>query len=607
MPIYRRALKYFLPEWLWIALLSILMLILVGLGTLQAWPLALLIDVLSLPESTGDGVLSFFGRSNRVAEIALIIVAFFVIKLLQDILSLCRSMVSLRVKYSATLRVRKVLYSHLHALGSTYFKTQPQGDAIYRVTNDTYGPYGIFDTFLGSIQAAASLIAVALIMYIRSAPLTLFAFSLAPLLVLANWHFGKTIKLRTTESRQIDADLTTVIQRTLTTLGLTQMFGRQNREEQRFHRAQVKSVDAALRLNWQENLYPLAVQTIYGLGQISIYGFGAYLVYSTQTLTGAQRVTCGDLVLFVTYFNQILDPLSMVFGFGARVKGSVAATERVFSVLDSIPAVRDAENAIAIEVKPRDLILDKVWFGYGSESSILCGMSATILAGQMVAFVGPSGTGKSTVLSLLTRFHDPSSGQILLGGFDLRQLRLDSVRRHMAVVSQDSSVLAGTVLENIKYGKASASESEVQQAAAMAGADQFIETLPQRYETQIAEGGQNLSGGQRQRIAIARALLADSPILILDEPTSALDRYQEHLFMLMLKKLKGSRTIILVTHRLDTVMDCDQIFVMRHGRIFEQGTHAELMALQGLYFASFNAHEECAPEMASEVIPSPAE
>lgn len=598
MHFYRRTLSYVLQEFRWILVLVVLITLGVGLSTIAAWPLPLLIDCLT--GKTLTGLVRYLCRDNRAAGIAFIVAAFFVIKLLQDGLSLCGTMVGLRVKYSTTKRVRRDLFSHIQHLGSVYFKTHAQGDAIFRLTNDTYGPYGVFDTVLMSLQASAKLICYVAVMLTRNVPLTLFVISLAPFLAVANWYFGRRIKRRTDESRQVDADMITIFQRSLAALKITQLFSRRSHEEERFEDAQSLSVGAALRLNWQENLYPFVVQTLFGLGQVSILAVGAYLVLSPGSNPNTHTISGGDLLLFIAYFNQIQEPLSLVFGFGARVKGSIAATERVYAILDQFPVVVESSQTRQLPAKPRNLTLDKVWFTYEKgESATLCGLSAEIPAGTMVAFVGVSGAGKSTLLELLSRLHDPSSGRILLDGADLRHLSFASLRQHIAVVSQDYAVMPGTIWENIRYGRPQASDAEVLAAASQAGVDLLVQSLPQGYETQIAEAGQNLSAGQRQRIVIARALLTQAPILVLDEPTSALDPQQETMLMHMLHSLKGNRTIILVTHRMDTVAESDQIYVLRHGRIFEHGTHRQLLELHGVYFEMLHADEQ----PASSVIP----
>jgi subfamily B ATP-binding cassette protein MsbA len=252
--------------------------------------------------------------------------------------------------------------------------------------------------------------------------------------------------------------------------------------------------------------------------------------------------------------------------------------------MDLVPTVRDTPGARPLPVRPRTLQLHRVRFAYAdAEPPVLRGIDATILPGEMVAFVGPSGTGKSTLLNLLPRFYDPTGGSIALDGHDLRSIRLADVRAHIALVPQDSPVIAGTVAENIAFGRPDATPEQIRRAAQLAGAAEFIEELPHEYDTVITEAGQNLSGGQRQRLAIARALLTEAPILVLDEPTSGLDAHHEHLVLQTLHRLKGDRTIVLVTHAISAVTKCDQIFVLKDGVVAESGTHAELLSQDGPY------------------------
>jgi ATP-binding cassette subfamily B protein len=263
----------------------------------------------------------------------------------------------------------------------------------------------------------------------------------------------------------------------------------------------------------------------------------------------------------------LLNPLSEVIGFSARVKTSVTASERVFNVLDETPAVTDAPDAIDLRLSSKHIVFKNVHFGYAPGANVISGFSARIEPGELVAFVGASGSGKSSLLNLLPRFFDPTVGRIALGHHDLRRLTLSSLRRHIVIVSQDNTLMAGTIAENILYGNPSAGAEKLKNAAELAGATSFIRALPEGFNTQVAEGGKNFSGGQRQRIAIARALATEAPILIFDEPTSALDEKSEALVMETIQNLRGKRTIILVTHRLQTASECDTVYLLENGRL----------------------------------------
>jgi len=420
--------------------------------------------------------------------------------------------------------------------------------------------------------------------------LTVVCLAMAPLLVLANAYFSRTIRRTSNASKQADTDFTTFVQRAAATVTLAQLFGREARESDRFRDSVGRTITAGMRMNWQQQLYPWSQRVTYALGYAFILGYGGYLVYRDRTIFGPGAFTVGTLGAMLYYLTQLWEPIRRMTGFTADVQTNAAASARVFAVLDLAPTVADDPAARPLPMKPRTLQLHRVRFAYGEdEQPVLRGVDATIMPGEMVAFVGPSGTGKSTLLNLLPRFYDPTGGSIALDGHDLRSIRLSDVRRHIALVPQDSPVVAGTIAENIAFGRPDATDEQIHRAAEMAGAATFIDELPLEYDTQVTEAGQNLSGGQRQRLAIARALLTEAPILVLDEPTSGLDAHHEHLVLQTLHRLKGQRTIILVTHALSAVTRCDQIFVLKDGVVAESGTHAELLSNDGGPYAAMSA------------------
>jgi subfamily B ATP-binding cassette protein MsbA len=583
-----RSISYFRKDrWLIVTLL-----LLIGTSVLcnllNAWPMAILVDTVLSPTPKPNWIHTLFlapfgeGKLNRIFGMAFVAM---LIRILSDTVMMLRKMLNYRIQYNGTLRVRTELYDKMQALSLGWHGSRSQGDAIYRLSYDSLGPWGVIDTLIGSTAASVTLTAMIWIMLSRHVLLTVFALSFTPLLLLANWYFEGRIRRRAMKSKQTDAVMTSTMQQAIELIGLIQSFRREATESRRFARAVDRSVGAAMRLHWQENLYPLAVQVVFALGSGVIFGYGGYLVYRDQFLRPVPNgLTLGDLIVFLAYLNQFWDPIGWVLGFTTKIQTFVASCDRVFTVIDEPPAIADEPNARSLRVHPRTLTLADVSFEYNSGQPVLRNITASIEPGQMVAFLGPSGTGKSTLLNLLPRFYDPTSGSVLLDDVDLRTLKVSDVRKHMALVSQGSPLFPGTIAENIAYGRPDALFHEIREAAVESGAAEFIETLPEQYDTLIAEGGQNLSGGQRQRLAIARALVTKAPILILDEPTNALDLKHEQWVIETLQRLRRLRTIILVTHRLETAVDCDQIFVMQEGAIIEDGSHAELLARQGLYF-----------------------
>ncbi|NEQ24425.1 MAG: ABC transporter ATP-binding protein [Microcoleus sp. SIO2G3] len=587
MQIVLRSISYFRKDLWLIATLLVLIGASVLLNLLNAWPIAILVDTVLSPTPKPNWIHTLFlapfgeGKLNRIFGMAIIGM---MIRILSDTVIMLRKMLNYRIQYNGTMRVRTELYDKLQALSLGWHGSQSQGDAIYRLSYDSLGPWGVIDVLIGSTAASVTLTAMIGIMLSRHVLLTVFALSFTPLLILANWYFEGKIKRRAMKSKRTDALMTSTMQQAIELIGLIQSFGREATESRRFARVVEQSVAASMRLNWLETLYPLAVQVIFALGGGVIFGYGGYLVYRDQFLRPVPNgLTIGDLIVFMAYLAQFWDPLGWVLGFTTKIQTFLASCDRVFAVIDEPLAIADKPDAQPLPVRPRTLALWDVSFEYSPGRPVLRKISASIEPGEMVAFLGPSGTGKSTLLNLLPRFYDPTEGRVLLDGIDLRTLKLCDVRKHMAIVTQSSPLFPGTIAENIAYGRADAEFHEIREAAIKSGAAEFIETLPEQYDTLVTEGGQNFSGGQRQRLAIARALVTKAPILILDEPTSSLDLKHEQWVIETLQRLRRFRTIILVTHRLETAVDCDQIFVMQGGEIVESGTHAELLARRGLY------------------------
>ena len=607
MRFYLRAMSYFKQDLLLIGSLLLLIGLSLCVGLLQAWPMGMMADALAGQHPT-DWIHKVFNvlqapftsskhkeQNLGVQIIGIALIGMF-LKVAQDSIALSKNMLNNYLRYNGNTRARSELFQKLQALGPDYHRNKPQGDAIYRVSNDVWGLFGILDGFTGTGASVVTLLAMTAVMISRNLTITLIAWSAAPMLILVNWYFSRTLKRTAIETKRVDTDMTTVLQRAMYSISLTQLFGRQFYEQAKFDHSVRRSVKALLKFNWQEQAYPLAVQSIFALWGAAVFGIGGYFAFKNP-----QSFHFSDVIAFMAYLGQLWGPLSLIIGFKAGIQGHVASAERVFHVLDQPVSVTDAPDAAHLAVRSRTLTLHDVGFAYGSEP-VLRSVSACVLPGQMVAFIGPSGTGKSTLLSLLPRLYDPSSGFISLDGYDLRKIKLADVRRHIALVPQDSTILAASISENIAYGRPGATRNQIREAAEMAGAAEFIQGLPEGYDTIVSEGGQNLSGGQRQRIAIARAVLSEAPILVLDEPTSSLDPHHEHLVMEMLGRLRKHRTVILVTHRIETVTECDQIFVMNAGRIVERGNHAQLMA-QGDQYTALALRRTRSPISASSPAP----
>jgi subfamily B ATP-binding cassette protein MsbA len=590
MRFYLRAISYFKPDAGKIMLSLLVIAAMTACGVLQAYPLAILLDCVFNGLKPADWVYKLFlaaSPSSRVGQIIALALIVLGLRLVQELLSMAQTLLNILIGYGGLVRVRCDLFKKMQELSLAYHKSQPQGDAIYRLSWDTSGFQTILNVAVQSIiVSSVTLIIMIVIMVSKSWQLTLVSLSVAPLLLWTTKIYSKVLTRRATEAKEFESELTTSIQRSVATIGLVQAFGREGDEYRNFTTTVENSVAAYIRMHWQEMFFYLFVGSIFGIGGAAIFGYGGYLVYRDQFVQhlGEKGMTVGKLTIFISYLSMLYGPLRNLSGSGAQLASGVAGVKRVFEVLDRDPTIKDAPDAIHLPKQPRTLALEHVVFEYRAGEPVLDDISCTIQPGEMVAFVGPSGVGKTTLLNLLPRFYDPTKGAMKLDGHDARKIKVKDLRKHVALVLQESVILPATVRENIAYGYPDASDAQVHHAADIAGAAVFIDKLPHKYDEPITESGQNLSGGQKQRISIARALLTEAPIIIMDEPTSALDPEHEARIVETLKRIKGQRTIILVSHRLSTVSDCDQIFVMEAGKIIERGTHNQLVALRGAYF-----------------------
>jgi subfamily B ATP-binding cassette protein MsbA len=602
MQFYLRVISYFRHD-LGKILLSLL---LIGLSVLLnvavPLPMMILIDKVLGDEPAQKWCYTLFEQiapADKLHQIILLAVLLLVIRMGAELLRMFQTLLNIRIGYNGLMRVRCELFRKLQALSLAYHKSQPQGDAIYRLSSDSLGFQSVLNVLLGILVNAITLVAMAVFMLSINVKLTLIALSIVPLLVLTIRYYGKILTRRYTQSYEVDSQITTAIQRSVASIGLVQAFGRERDEFENFAATQGNNIKVKMRLHWDEVMYWLVLGTIFAIGSAAILGYGGYLSYSDRDALGG-----GMLAGFLVWLGLLYDPLNKLSSSGASLSGGTAQVQRVFEVLDRDPIIKDSPDAAHLPRQPRVLSFENVSFSYREGVAVLQDINVRIMPGQMVAFVGSSGVGKTTLLNLLPRFYDPTSGSMKLDEHDARNIKVSDLRRHIALVLQESVILPTTVSENIAYGLPDATDAQIRRAAELAGASGFVEKLPQKYETEVSESGSNLSGGQKQRISIARALVTEAPIIVMDEPTSALDPQHEQMITETLKSLKRQRTIILVSHRLSTVADCDRIFVMDEGRIVEEGTHDELVAKRGLYFTMAKHQMKLAED--ENPVPSPS-
>jgi ABC-type multidrug transport system fused ATPase/permease subunit len=576
-----RAVRYFHNDVRLILFLLLLTACSTAFGLLQAWPLAVLVDSALGSHGSNSWMHTLFLAplpDDPIKRIVGLSVMALLLRFGQELISMARRLLTARIHYNGLLRVRGDLYRKLQAMHLDYHRSRPMGDSLFRLTTDTLGFQAVLTVMINLLLAVITLCVIAALLAGRSMSLTLIALSIAPPLIWVNVIFGRRLTEKTRKSKESDTAFTTSLQRSMSAIVLTQSFGREEDEFHRFGASARRCVRAWFGIHRQEVGYGLSVGVILGIGASLILTYGGILLHR-------RALTPGELMIFMTYLGMIYDPLCQITGFRFNLENGLAGARRVFEILERDAAVGDAPGARSLSLQPRTLTLEAIGFGYPHARKILHGIDVTITPGESVAFVGSSGAGKSTLLNLLPRFYDPTSGGVKLDGCDLRQIKLKDVRRHIALVLQESVILPTTIAENIAYGCPAATHEEIREAARLAGASGFIEALPEQYQTALLDSGMNLSGGQRQRIALARALLTRAPILVLDEPTSALDAEHERIINKTLDSLKGRHTVVLVSHRISTIMSCDRICVLSQGTIVEQGSHQELLNQSGIYAA----------------------
>ncbi len=473
--------------------------------------------------------------------------------------------------------VREAMFRKFQRMPMAYFDKHQTGETMSFITNDVAAIQSALVTNLIEMVTEGSILIGSIVMMIMlDWKLSLLTLVVIPLVGQAMKIFGRKLKRNGTLIQERMADITSLLQESISSIRVVKSFVREGYEIERFCKQNELNFQAAMQNVRLTSLLTPTVEFLAALSVTFIVWFGGY-----EVVNGV--MTAGSLVAFLTYAVNLANPvkrLSRVYG---SLQRAMAAVDRVFMVLDLPETVKDKPDAIVLPKTEGHVECRDVSFEYKKGVPALEHVTLEAKPGQMIAFVGPSGAGKSTIANLIPRFYDVTDGQILIDGHDIRDVKISSLREQIGIVPQETMLFSTTVRENIRYGRLDATDEEVVEAAKAANADEFIRQLPKGYDTQIGERGLNLSGGQRQRMAIARAILKNPRILILDEATSALDTESEKIVQAALDKLMEGRTSFVIAHRLSTIFDADQIFVIDHGHVKEQGTHEELLALGGLY------------------------
>jgi ATP-binding cassette subfamily B protein len=473
--------------------------------------------------------------------------------------------------------LRQVLYSHVQKLSLAYHDRKQTGDLISRVTSDIDSIQSFITSgLLGVLVDSMTLIGMVCVMFYINWRFTLIALSVAPVLFLVVYSYTRRIKKASREVRKKEGEIVSVIEEVLSSIRVVKAFAREDYELRRLEEESLENVEIALRArSLKAKLLPL-VEVIVAVGTCLVLWFGVRMVL-------ADNLSSGSLIVFILYLGKMYKPMQDLSKMADSYSKASVGFERIREVLDTDHEVKDLPGARPAQHFKGKIEFEHVGFSYIPDHPVLHNISVRVDQGQVAALVGPTGAGKTTIISLIPRFYEAGSGRVSIDGRDVREMTVKSLRRHIGMVLQDPVLFSGSVRENILYGRPDATEGQVLEASRAAHAYDFIQDLPQGFDTEVGERGSFLSGGQRQRITIARAFLKDPRILILDEATANLDPDSEHLIQAAMKRLVLGRTTFIIAHRLSTVLHAERILVLSAGRVVESGTHHELLAHGGLY------------------------
>ncbi|MFN2131474.1 MAG: ABC transporter ATP-binding protein [Anaerolineae bacterium] len=577
----RRLLRYFRP-YTWALLLVGVLLVLGSLVEVSGpYLLQVAVDQFIVPQGTPPPwwlawlIPSGISPMPGLARLVLFILSLYVLRwLTMSSQFLTMNIVGQKV----LLKMRTEILERIHGLSLKFFDEREAGDLMSRLVNDTQVINQVFSGgIVRLLSVSLSLFGIVVAMLSLRWDLALASFAILPVMILATSVFAKRARTAFRRTRETIGNVSSELQENISGVREVQAFARERANVAEFRQVNRANRDANVQAQTLTSAFSPALDVLSTAALALVLGYGGWLV-----VRGA--ATIGLIVAYMTYVQRFYRPIQMISSLWTQFQSAVAGAERIFELVDTKPEVVDAPDAVELPPVKGRVAFEHVNFGYKVDEPVLRDVSLEVEPGQTLALVGPTGAGKTSIVSLLTRFYDVDSGWITVDGNDVRSVTQASLRRQMGVVLQDTFLFSTTVMDNIRYGRLDATDEEVMEAARLANAHDFIMRLPDGYQTNIGERGSNLSQGQRQLISIARAILCDPRILILDEATSSVDTRTELLIQAALDKLLRGRTSFVIAHRLSTIRNADKVLVLEHGEIVERGTHSSLMAARGKYY-----------------------